>query len=262
MIFINNESFEYTKEPLAGGRVVFVSRHSRFGTDAVLLADFASPKRIDIAVDLCTGGGIIPLLWLCGDAPAAKVIGVEIQRECCELARMSIEANGDGDRFEVAECDLREVEQFLPREKYSLVTCNPPYFAEGSGFVSKSQSRSIARSEIMCDSYDVCRAAKYLLKYGGRLCLCQRPERLTDVICAMRENGIEPKRIRLVQQRAGTEPWLVLMEGRRGGRPGLKFLPVLTVENSRDGRDGSGGYSDEMRRIYGRYGEKSKWQDN
>ena len=247
---------DYSKEPLAGGRVIYVSRNSRFGTDAVLLADFASPKRIDTAVDLCTGGGIIPLLWLCGDAPRAKVTGVEIQPECCRLARMSIEENGDGERFEVLACDLREIEKHLPREKYSLVTCNPPYFAAGAGFVNKTQGRTIARSEVMCNSDDVCRAARYLLKYGGRLCLCQRPERLTDVICAMREQGIEPKRIRLVQQREGSEPWLVLIEGRRGGRPGVKCLPVLMVE----GADGH--YSDEMKRIYGRYGDKAKWQDN
>ena len=252
----NDKTTEYSKEPLAGGRVIYVSRNSRFGTDAVLLADFASPKRIDTAVDLCTGGGIIPLLWLCGDSPREKVTGVEIQPECCALARRSIEENHDSERFEVLECDLREIEKHLPREKFSLVTCNPPYFVAGSGFENKTEERTIARSEVMCDSYDVCRAARYLLKYGGRLCLCQRPERLTDVICAMREQGIEPKRIRLVQQRAGSEPWLVLVEGRRGGKPGLKFLPVLTVEDS------GGSYSDEMREIYGRYGDKAKWQDN
>ncbi len=245
-----------SKEPLSGGRVIYVSRDSRFGTDAVLLADFASPKRIDTAVDLCTGGGIIPLLWLCGDSPREKVIGVELQPECCALARRSIGENGDGERFSVMECDLREIEKHLPREKYSLVTCNPPYFPVGAGFENKTAGRTLARSEQTCDSGDVCRAARYLLKYGGRLCVCQRPERMADVICAMREQGIEPKRIRLVQQREGSEPWLVLIEGRRGGRPGVKCLPVLMVE----GADGH--YSDEMKRIYGRYGDKAKWQDN
>ena len=118
----NDKTTEYSKEPLADGRVIYVSRNSRFGTDAVLLADFASPKRIDTAVDLCTGGGIIPLLWLCGDSPREKVTGVEIQPECCALARRSIEENRGSERFEVLECDLREIEKHLPREKFSLVT--------------------------------------------------------------------------------------------------------------------------------------------
>lgn len=236
--------------------MIYVSPDSRFGTDAVLLANFAEPKRIDRIVDLCTGGGIIPLLWISGGCVGEKIYGVELQHECCELAARSIADNGDEDKFTVIEGDLRNISEYLPREKFSLVTCNPPYFAAGSGAANKSDSRMIARSELTCNSDDVCRAARYLLKYGGRLCVCQRPERLTDVICAMRENGIEPKKIRLVQQREGREPWLMLIEGRRGGKPGVKFLPVLTVEGS-DGK-----YSEQMREIYGRYGEESKWQDN
>lgn len=239
-----------------GGRIIYVSSECRFGTDAVLLANFANPKRIDSAVDLCTGGGIIPLLWLGNGDVQREIYGVEIQHECCELARMSVEANGETEKFIIIEGDLRNISEYLPREKFSLVTCNPPYFTTGSGFANKSDVRMIARSEIMCNSDDVCIAAGYLLKYGGRLCVCQRPERLADIICAMRANQIEPKRIRLVQQRSGSEPWLVLIEGRRGGKPGIKFLPVLTVENS------DGMYSAEMSEIYGKYGEASKWQEN
>lgn len=205
---------------------------------------------------MCSGGGIIPLLWLSGDAPHGEVVGVEIQHECCELARRSIMENGDSERFRIIEADLREISAYLPREQYSLVTCNPPYFAAGSGFANKSDERTIARSEMLCDSGDIGRAAKYLLKYGGRLCVCQRPERLTDILCAMRDNGIEPKIMRLVQQRADSAPWLVLVEGRRGGRPGVKCLPVLLVEGA------DGGYSQEMREIYGRYGDAAKWQED
>lgn len=236
--------------------MIYVSEDSRFGTDAVLLANFANPKRIDRAVDLCCGGGIIPLLWLGSEAPRGEVIGVEIQRECCELARRSIEENGDYGRLRIIQADLREISEYLPREKFSLVTCNPPYFQTGSGFVNKSEGRTIARSELMCNSDDVCRAAKYLLKYGGRLCICQRPERIADIICAMRENLIEPKIIQTVQQREHSAPWLVLVEGRRGGKPGVRFLPTIIVE------DGDGGYSREMREIYGRYGDASKWLES
>ncbi|MBQ1412345.1 MAG: hypothetical protein IIY93_04045 [Clostridia bacterium] len=108
------EDEDVTSEPLADGRVIYISRHSRFGTDAVLLASFAEPRRVDHAVDLCSGGGIIPLLWLDGDAPA-DVTGVEIQPECCALAERSIAANGDGARFRMIQGDLRRVEEWLPR---------------------------------------------------------------------------------------------------------------------------------------------------
>ena len=36
-----------------------------FGTDSVLLSDFAKARPEDTVIDLCTGNGIIPIL-LCG----------------------------------------------------------------------------------------------------------------------------------------------------------------------------------------------------
>ena len=90
----------------------------------------------------------------------------------------------------------------------------------------------------------MCNAAAWLLQYGGRFCLCQRPERLTDVLLAMRQAGLEPKRLRWVQQRPEKAPWLFLVEGKAGARPGLTVEPPLIVESA----DGS--YTDEMKRIY------------
>ena len=98
--------------------------------------------------------------------------------------------------------------------------------------------------EESCTIGEVCDAAAWLLQYGGRFCLCQRPERLTDVLLAMRQVGLEPKRLRWVQQRPEKAPWLFLVEGKAGARPGLTVEPPLIVESA----DGS--YSDEMKRIY------------
>ncbi len=220
------------------------------------MADFADPKRRDQIVDLCSGGGIIPLLWISGGKTGSMVYGVELQRECCELAKRSIAANGDVDKFSIIEGDLREIKNLLPRGKFSLVTCNPPYFPVGSGAESQFEERRLARSEASCNSHDICAAARYLLKYGGRLCLCQRPERLADVICAMRENDIEPKRIRTVHQKDRSSPWLILIEGRYGGKPEIKFSPPLIMT------DDNGKYTEELQRIYGGYGEAVEWRDN
>ena len=62
----------------------------------------------------------------------------------------------------------------------------------------------------------------------------------------LRENGLEPKRLRLVCHRADSAPSLVLVEGRRGGKPGLNLLPSLILR----GPDGS--ESEEALRIYHR----------
>ena len=123
------------------------------------------------------------------------------------------------------------------------MTCNPPYKAQSAGIESAMTAQRIARHEILCNIGDVCRAANQLLKFGGRLCICNRPERLADVVAAMQQNGIEPKRLRFVAKNPESAPWLFLMEGRKGGKPFLSVLPQLHV------REGSG-YTEEMRRLY------------
>ena len=128
------------------------------------------------------------------------------------------------------------------------MTCNPPYKADGAGNQNLSEAERIARHEVKCVFADVVKAAKHLLKFGGRLCVCHRPERLTDIFSEMRANGIEPKVLREVIQREGKEAWLVLVEGKVGGKNGLTIMPPLYVENK-------GQLTDEMMEIYGDYKE-------
>lgn len=233
-------------EPLGEGRHIYVSGVHTFGTDAFLLADFAAPKRSERAADLGTGCGIIPALWL-GEATVGSVLGIELQEDACGLARRTAEENGYNDRFSVLCADMRQLEGKAPREEFGLVTCNPPYFTDNSGYVSPDPQRAQTRSELSCSIEDVCAAAKYLVRYGGRFCMCHRPERLADVICAMRAAGIEPKRLRFVHQLPGKAPWLVLIEGRRGGKPSLNILPPFVM------RSADGGDSPELARLYENY---------
>ena len=106
----------------------------------------------------------------------------------------------------------------------------------------------IARHETECTLDDICQAASKLLQFGGRFCVCQRPERLPDVMESMRRFDLEPKTLRLVQQRLDKQPKLFLLEGRKGGKRGyMETMPTLFIE------DGSGDFSDEMMKIYGNY---------
>lgn len=238
-------------EPLGGGISIYVSKEFVFGTDAVLLADFARPAPHNIACDLGTGCGIIPLLWMRERSPRTAV-GVEIQKEAFELLDRSIEYNNIEERLSFVQGDLREIEKVLKCDGYDLVTCNPPYKQEGAGEVADKPQRSQARHELTCTITDAVHAANKLLKYGGRFCVCQRPERLCDVICAMRNEKIEPKRIRFVQQRTSTAPWLVLVEGKKGARSGIICEKTLLIESP------DGEYSEEMRRIYKLYREAQR----
>ena len=136
-----------------------------------------------------------------------------------------------GKRNKNAELSKRALEAL---GQLDLVTCNPPYKAYQAGIESQLTAQKIARHEVLCNIYDICRSAKRLLRFGGRLCICNRPERLADCMDAMRQNGIEPKRLQFVAKAPDAQPWLFLLEGRSGGKPFLNVLPQRIVG------DGSG----------------------
>lgn len=236
------------RDPLGGGKIIYVSDSHTFGTDAVLLADFAMARKRDNALDLGTGCGIIPLLWLSGEA-TAHATGLEIDPAAVALGEKSAEENGWSEKLSFINADLREIKTVLKCESFDLITCNPPYFKAESGFISPENARANARTELTCTIDDVCRAAALVLKYGGRFCMCHRPERLTDVLLSMRQHKIEPKRLRFVQDRAGKAPWLFLVEGRKGSKSSLEIQAPLIMKND------DGTRTEEMKRIYGKYGE-------
>ena len=230
---------------------VNVNDTHRFGTDAVLLADFAAPKSRDIACDMGTGCGIIPFVW-CAKPTPTKIIGLEIQPDACELARKSIAMSGLDDRVSIVCGDLRQISRELSAGSFTLVTMNPPYKQIGGGIISDSDGEKLTRHETTCTLDDAVVAASRLLNFGGRFCMCHRPERLTDIIFSMRSNGLEPKRIRFVVQRADRAPWLVLVEGKKGAKSGLIVMPQLVME------DENGNSTKEIDEIYADYREMRK----
>ena len=236
-------------EALSPSLKICITGEHRFGIDAFLLSDFARVRGRDRAVDLGTGCGIIPLLWFRQRGPQVAY-GVDLQEQAIWQLNQSVLHNGLQDRLIPVQGDLREIRTLFPPQQldgyFDVVTCNPPYYQGGkAGLLSRDAHRQTARHELSCTLQDVCTAARWLLKYGGRLCICHKPQRLPDAICAMREQGLEPKRLRMVQQTPQRAPWLFLLEGRRGAKPGLEIMEPLLVQ-------GEGGYSPEVLRIYGK----------
>lgn len=222
-------------EDLGEGVGLVVSKQHTFGTDALLLSYFASPKRSEIACDFGTGCGIIPFLWL-RDGKCKSIFAVEIQENACNQAERSISLNNTG-KITLFNRDLKDLSDFTAGA-FDLVTMNPPYKIQSGGIKNDDAGVTIARHETLCNMDDIAKSAARLLKFGGRLCICHRPERVFDAMTAMRSNGIEPKRLRFVSKKGNTQPWLVLIEGKRGAKNGLKVEAPLVVYNE-DGTLGS-----------------------
>lgn len=240
-------------EALGSGVAVWLSKRHTFGTDAILLAHFAAPKKGERVCDLGTGCGIIPLLWS-REALPSHIWAVELQETACCQFHQSIRDNTLDSYMTLFQEDLRNsriILQSLQGKKLDLVTMNPPYQALGTGRRSAFEHDDIARHETACTLPDVAQAAKTLLRFGGRLCLCHRPDRLCDTLVALREAGLEPKVLQLVTQRDDKAPWLFLVEAHLGGKPGLRILPQLVM------RQFDGKPTPAIGRIYGEYGAKN-----
>lgn len=234
----NDLSYEKLSDDIS----VCVSSEHRFGTDAFLLANFSQARHKDITADFCSGNGIVALL-LERDFSPKKIYALEIQKKAFDQIGLSIEnSNIEKNKIIPVHCDLKE---FKVNEELDLITCNPPYKADGSGIKNDTESSSIARHEMLCTIDDVCKSASRNLKFGGRLCVCNRPERLCDIMVAMRENNLEPKRIRFVSKNKNTAPWLVLVEGKKGSKPFMKVEPQFYTQSD----DGTG-FSDELKAMY------------
>lgn len=214
-------------EKLTNGYALWVDEECTFGTDALLLAAFANVKVGERVCDLGTGCGILPLLWQTPNGGPA-VDAVDCQPQAVALARRSVAENGLSDRIAVHEQSWDALT--LAHGAYDRVVCNPPYFSETAGKVSPSAARRTARHERGDTLSSVCGAAARLLKNGGRFALCHRPERLADVLGALRDKGLEPKRLQWVHARRDAVPFLFLCEAVKGAKPSLSVLPPVFIK--------------------------------
>lgn len=216
-----------------------------FGMDAVLLSAFARVGKKERALDLGTGTGILPILLeakYSGDFYA----GLEIQEESAQMARRSVKLNGLEEKIHIITGDIKEAAAIFGAASFEVITVNPPYMIGGHGLKNDREALYVARHEALCTIDDVLRESSVILKSRGRFYMVHRPFRLPELLTKMCRYGLEPKRMRLVCPYVDKEPNLVLIEGRKGGKPRMKVEPPLIVYE----KDGS--YTDELNALYGR----------
>ena len=218
----------------------------RFSLDPVLLARFATVKRNDKIVDLGTGSGILPLL-LAQSTAVAAVVGLELQEPLVLLAAKNVELNSMQETVTIKQVDIRNIRNVLPAAETNLVVSNPPYRRVETGRIAPNDERAAARHELAGGLQDFVAAAQWLLKHGGRFAIVYLAERLPELFVTMSAAGIEPKRLRMVHSRQGDGAKLVLLEGRKGGRPGLQVeTPIYIYRSEGSERE----YSEELLQMY------------
>lgn len=231
----------FTTDTFFNGRIQVKQNRSgyRFSIDSVLLAWYANPCMNDTILDLGTGCGIIPMI-LAYRNPGVKIYGIEIQTELAEIARLNIAENNMEGQITIRCMDMKSLKQDVTLGPVDLVVSNPPFRKVKSGRINPDQQRAIARHEIKTTLYDVVEAARCMLKTSGRFAMVYPAERMTDVLTQMRNSGIEPKSIRMVHSGKATKAKMILVEGKKGGRSGLKIGSPLIIYRE------NGSYSDEV----------------
>ncbi len=216
-----------------------------FGMDAVLLSDFAKVKEAETVLDMGTGTGIIPIL-LEAKTKGKAYMGLEIQEEFVDMARRSVQMNGQADKVTILHGDIKEAAQLFPLSTFDVITSNPPYMNSGKGLMNPSSAKAIARHEVLCSLEDVIYNASKLLRVGGRFYMVHRPQRLMEIFATLKKHRLEPKQIRMVHSYAHKEATMVLIEAIRGGNPLLKVHSPLIIYSDKNQ------YSSEIYKIYGK----------
>lgn len=227
-----------------GYRIIQKKKGFCFGMDAVLLSGFAQVKEGEVAVDLGTGTGIIPIL-LEAKTKGKHFTGLEIQEEVAEMAGRSVRLNHLEDRVDIVRGDIKEASRLFGKASFDVVTSNPPYMNDNHGLKNPDLPKAIARHEVFCTLDDVCREASLLLKTGGRFYMVHRPHRLAEIITALKTYKLEPKRMKLVHPFADKDANMVLIEAVRGGKSMMKVeAPIIVYQEP-------GVYTQEVYDVYG-----------
>ena len=215
-----------------------------FGTDAYLLAACLPKREKYAAAELGCGTGVVSLLAV-ARKKCRHVYAFEVQNEFCDLTERNVRLNGFENEITVINKNVRDALPSDTKNEVDIVFTNPPYMKADSGRANDHAEKNIARHEVCGDINDFCSAAKRLLKHGGDMYAVYRPDRMADLIFAMKSNGIEPKKVTYIYPNSTTPPCLMLVCGKKGGKSGMTVNKPVFIY-----RDGTTKYTDEFAKIY------------
>ena len=215
-----------------------------FSLDSVLLPNFVTlNKKIDRILDIGCGNAPIPLIL--STKTSASITGVEIQKEVYDLALESVKINKKDNQINIINKDINDYYKEIETDSFDVITCNPPFFKyiETSN-INKNDYKTIARHEVKLNLNQLFSIAKKLLKNNGVIAIVHRPERFVEVVEEMKKNNIEPKRVQFIYPKKNMEANIMLIEGSKNGKPGLKILPPIYSHQD------NGEYTEEVKKYF------------
>lgn len=225
-------------------KIVQDEDYFNFSLDSVLLPNFVTIKKNTKKIlDLGTGNAPIPMILT--TRTDAKIYGIEIQEEIYNLAKQSIELNNLNNKITLINDNMKNLNKYFEVNSFDVIVTNPPYFRlnEHSN-INENVQKTIARHEMEITLPEIVSIARRYLNNNGVFAMVHRTDRLIEIIEEFRKNNIEPKRIQLIYPKENEESNIVLIEGRKNGNPGLKFLTPMIIHKQ------NGEYRDNIKELF------------
>lgn len=215
-----------------------------FSLDSILLPNFVTlNKKTKNILDIGCGNAVIPIIL--SQKTDANITGVEIQNEAYNLATKSVSYNKLEDKISLINMDVCDYAKEIESDTFDVITCNPPYFKlNEQSHLNESPYKILARHEVKLNLDLLFSISKKLLKNNGVVAVVHRPERLIEIINTMKKHNIEPKKIQFVYPGRKKEANILLIEGSKNGKPGLKILPPLYSHEE------NGSYTKEIEKYF------------
>ena len=216
-----------------------------FSLDSVLLPNFVTlNKDVKNILDLGTGNAPIPMI-LSTLTDKATIYGIEIQKDIYDMALESININKLNERVKLINDDMKKLDQYFEPNFFDVIVSNPPYFKlEELSKKNEDEHKTIARHEEKINLAELVAIAKKFLNNNGVFAMVHRTDRLIEIIEEMRKNNIEPKKIQLIYPKKNTNSNMVLIEGKKNGKPGLIIKEPLFIH------DDNGEYLDDIKKLF------------
>ncbi|MBR4830402.1 MAG: tRNA1(Val) (adenine(37)-N6)-methyltransferase [Bacilli bacterium] len=225
-------------------KIVQDTDYFNFSLDSVLLSNYVEPKKDDKIIDFCSGNCPVPMILT--TKTKEKIYAVEIQKEVYKLGLESIKLNKLDKQIELLNMDVKDVISKFNTDSFDIITCNPPYFKTNEMTKQNdNEIKRIARHEICITLDDIFKVSKKLLKNNGKIVMIHRPERLEEIFKSMKDNNITPKIIQFIYPKEGQNSNMIIIEGRKNARKGIKVLPPIIV-HSKDNE-----YRDDIKKMFG-----------
>ncbi len=215
-----------------------------FSLDSVLLPNFVSLNaKCKKILDIGTGNAVIPIIL--STKTQAHIDGVEIQEKVYKLAQKSILYNHLDKQISLYNEDIKEYKNRVESDQYDVITCNPPFFkVQELSRKNDSEYKVIARHEVKLNLDEIFTVCKKLLKNNGVVAMVHRPERLVEILDTMKKYNIQPKKIQFIYPKPDMAANILLIEGSKNGKPGIKILPPIYTHEE------NGEYTEQIKKYF------------